>query len=50
MGNSTSLSETERQEPKDTVKDESLPLNETNVDNIETEHHEAEGKNISKAW
>ena len=46
MGNSASMSENERPELKNTVKDESLPLNEINVDNIESEHHEAEGKNI----
>ena len=48
MGNSESISETEKQEPKNKVKDESLPLNEKNVDNIESVHHEAEGRNISK--
>ena len=46
--NSESISESEKQEPKNIVKDESLPLDEKNVDNIESEHHETEGRNISK--
>ena len=48
MDNSASMSGDETQEPQNTVKGESLPLKEKNVDNIESEHHEAEGKNISK--
>ena len=37
MGNSAPMSGDETQEPKNTVKGESLPLNEKNVDNIESD-------------